>query len=415
VPVLRDDALDRPDVAPPAEVEHEVVPRPEAQQPNGHVAAEVEDDTLSRVDAAVAEPAAAPPIEPVVPEPAARPSGIWSAFERQPAWARISVFAGVLLLLVVAGIAIGRVARDDGTTAAKPAARPKPAPAKRAPAKKAPAVVHWGPLRATPVGRLAVSTLRPGAAAAGGKLAVVGGTAASVQIGTPRKGFSVGKLPTPLAAPVVLTAGGTVYAVGGQHGTGTPSDGILRIDLATGHATPAGTFVEPLTGAGYAQSGSGVLIAGGWTGTQYASAILRFTLPGTAALVTRLPEGVRDPAVALHGGKLYVAGGRTASGPSAQVYVVDLATGGVSVVGRLPQPVWAASLVVAGGQLYLLGGRTASGPVASVVRIDPASRRIESAGRMPRPLADAGSVRLGAATLVVGGTQGRAVTAVAAG
>jgi N-acetylneuraminic acid mutarotase len=146
-------------------------------------------------------------------------------------------------------------------------------------------------------------------------------------------------------------------------------------------------------------------LIGGWTGEKYATAILRFSLPDAAAVVARLPEALRDPAVALHAGKLYVAGGRTAAGPTKAVYVVRLAAGTVSVLGQLPRAVAGGTLVVADGTLFLLGGKGESGPVASVTRIDPATGRIEAAGKMPRPLAGAAAVRAGGSTLVLGGSR----------
>jgi hypothetical protein len=386
------------------------------EAPPGEAEAVISEPVISQPVAPAPIPVEAPAVE--APPPLEEAVAAPAPASRRPGFPRIALFVAALLLLALAGVANGRHVRDDGgpaaeptTTAAATTSTPGPVPVPQKPAAPA-----WGPLRASDAGRLAEPTARAAAVTVGGRAVVLGGTSAAVQVAAPGTPFRrVGSLPAPLASPAVLVSGGTLYAIGGQNGAGTPGNGILRIDPATGTVTEAGTFVEPLAGAGFAQSGNGVLIAGGWTGTQYATAVLRFTLPGAAALVARLPEGVRDAAAVLTGGKLYVAGGRTARGLSAAVYAVDLASGGVSVVGRLPRAVAGASLVAAGGQLYLLGGRTASGPVATVVRIDPGSGRIERAGAMPSPLADAAAVRLGGKTLVAGGTQGAAVTALAAG
>ena len=131
------------------------------------------------------------------------------------------------------------------------------------------------------------------------------------------------------------------------------------------------------------------MLVGGWTGEQYATAVLRFTLPDKADVVARLPEATRDPAVTVRGNTVYVAGGRTESGLSNAVYAVDLGDGTVSVVGRLPHAVSGGALVPAGGKLYLLGGKDDAGPVRTIVRIDPATGTIENAGTMPRALAGA--------------------------
>jgi hypothetical protein len=254
-------------------------------------------------------------------------------------------------------------------------------------------------------GTLSSPSARAAVAVAGGRVAVIGGTAGTpIQLGRPGgKLRRVGALPSRLASAAAMATSDALYVIGGEWGGETPSDGIQRVDLASHEVTSAGAFVEPLAGAGYVQDRGSLLIAGGWTGDQYATAILRFTPPATVDLIVRLPEAVRDPAVALRGGKLFVAGGRTESGPSRNVYVVDLDARSVRELGRLPRPVAGGSLVAAGGKLYLLGGNGPKGPEAGVVRIDPSNGRITAAGRMPRPLAFAGAAAVGGKTYVLGG------------
>ena len=250
-------------------------------------------------------------------------------------------------------------------------------------------------------------------------MVVLGGSAGNaVQVGAPgAKLRAVATLPSPRAGGAAFVDGGAVYLIGGEDGTAAPTDEILRFDLSTNAVTKAGSFVEPLAGAGYAQSGgksgSSLILVGGWTGEQYATAVLRYTRPDKADVVARLPEGTRDAAVALRGNTLYVAGGRGESGLSDKVYAVDLAAGTVSVLGHLPHAVSGASLVQVGSKLYLVGGKNASGPVKTVVRIDPAAGTIEPAGTMPRPLAGAAAVEAGGATYLLGGTRPTAVMRVA--
>jgi hypothetical protein len=325
---------------------------------------------------------------------------------------RLGVIVVVLAALALAGVLVGRQLREEGGSRAQPTApatvpaatAPKPAPAR-------PAAIRWGPLVAAPAGKLAVASAGAAVAVPDARVVVAGGSAGTpVQLGRPGHAFArLGTLPSPLASAAAFASGGAAYVIGGEHGGAAPSDRILRIELGSGAVTVAGRFVEPLAGAGYAQRGDALLLAGGWTGTQYATAILRFTLPGTATLVARLPVGLRDPAVALVGGTLYVAGGRNASGPTDRVFAVRLDSGGVEVRARLPRAVSGATLVSAGGALYLLGGRATAGPVADVVRIDPATGRAERAGSMPRPLAGAAAVRAGGGTYVLGGTAGSTV------
>ena len=258
-------------------------------------------------------------------------------------------------------------------------------------------------------GRLPVSGSLAGAALAGPKLVVAGGTgSAAVMAG--RAGSSLvrsGTLPGPLSAPQVFAVGGTTYVLGGERGR-TPTDELLRLDLARRQVVSAGTFEEPLAEAGVATRGGSVYLVGGWTGEKYATAVLKFTPPDTTDLLTRLPAGVRSAAVVLLRHTLYIAGGRTVGGVSRQLFAVDVDTGAVTVLDPLPRPVEQAVLLVSGTRLYLLGGKAASGtPVAAVISIDPATGQSRPAGVLPMPLVGAAAVPFGARTLVVDPPAGR--------
>ena len=358
-----------------------------------------------------------PPAPPAAPPPGGgEPSGGDGGIRR---FARPAAFVALLVALAFAGILVGRLLRgsDDGTPKALPTTSatatthtPPPPPAR-------PTFESWGPLHAAPAGSLARPAARAAAVFAGGTVVVLGGSAGdAVQVGAPgAKLRAVASLPSRRAGGAAFVDGGAVYLIGGEDGTAAPTDEILRLDLSTNAVTKAGTFVEPLAGAGYAQSGGSLILVGGWTGEQYATAVLRYTRPDKADVVARLPEGTRDAAVALRGNTLYVAGGRGESGLSDKVYAVDLAAGTVSVLGHLPHAVAGASLVRAGGKLYLVGGKNASGPVKTVVRIDPAAGTIEPAGTMTRALAGAAAVEAGGATYLLGGTRPTVVTRVGAG
>src|SRR5262249_54859162 len=132
------------------------------------------------------------------------------------------------------------------------------------------------------------------------------------------------------------------------------------------------------------------------------TAVLKFTPPSTVSIVSRLPVGVRSPAVALVGNTLYVAGGQTEQGPSTAVYAVDVDSGGVTSLGQLPQPVVRGVLLPVGPKLYLVGGRTTGGKASGgVILIDPTTGSPTLAGRIPSPLVGASAVRAGAKALVV--------------
>ena len=316
---------------------------------------------------------------------------------------RVGLLLAALALVTAGGILIGR--------AVQPAASPPvtvPAGATTAQTAVPPAAANSPPLRFGPLpvrvaGHLPVGGSGAGAALAGAKLVVAGG-AGNAAVLAGRAGGSLersGTLPGPLSAPQVFVVGGTTYVLGGERGR-TPTDGLLRLDLARHRVLPVGTFEEPLAAAGVATRAGSVYLVGGWTGEKYATAVLRFTPPDTTDLLTRLPAGVRSPAVVLLRHTLYVAGGRTIAGVSRQLFAVDVDTGAVTVLDPLPRAVEQAVLLVSGTRLYLLGGKAASGkPVATVISIDPATGQSRPAGQLPTPLVGAAAVPLGAATLVV--------------
>jgi len=326
---------------------------------------------------------------------------------------RIILLLGLLAAVTAAGIVAGRAVEPASTPTSPPVTTvatttvPPPKPTPPAPVVR-PVTLRWGPLRATSVGRLPNGGGQAGAALVGQSLVVVGGNGSARILAGPPDGqlTVVGALPVPREAMAVFAAGGKLWALGGESG-GKPTDAVLRIDLAAGRAKPAGTFEEPLAESGVVSSQGSAYLAGGWTGTQYASAVLQFTPPSTVRLVARLPEGVRSPAVTLSGRTLYVAGGATASGPSTAVYAVDLDTGGVASLGQLPQPVVGGVLFPARGKLYLTGGTTTRDrPSGAVIAIDPATGSPALVGRLTRPLVGAVAVPAGARPLVVDAPYG---------
>ncbi len=318
--------------------------------------------------------------------------------------ARVIALVGLLVVVTAAGIAIGRAVAPSHPHV-KAAAAP---PTSTNPALPLPPVAHkvtyrWGPLTVSPYGKLPAGPPNAAAAVVGRKLAVVGGNGTGLVLAGPLGGklVPVARLSRPRASAQAFALGGTLYVLGGEQG-GKPSDDLLRIDLATGRGRTVAKFVEPLAEAGVATRGNSAYLVGGWTGDQYATAILKLTPPGVTSLVARLPDGVRAPAVVRLGHTLYVAGGRTEHGLSDKVYAVDLDAGKVTALRSLPSPVTGALLVSAGGDLYVLGGTGPGGkPSAAVVRIDPATGRATAAGKLPKPLAGGAAAPAGTRTLVV--------------
>jgi outer membrane protein assembly factor BamB len=260
-----------------------------------------------------------------------------------------------------------------------------------------------------PVSRLAAVALPGGRVMALGGL--VGGTSSDeVLVGRPERLVAVGRLPTPTHDDAAVLAQGAVYLYGGGQSVSSPA--VVRVDPRTGAARAAGKLLEPLSDLGAATVGTRTYLVGGYTGSRFASAVLR--VRGTrSTVVARLPHGLRYAGVTELGGTIYVAGGLTTAGETAAVTAVDPARGSVRRLGTLPQPLAHAALVAARNALYLLGGRTSSGnAMSSILRIDPTTGRVRTVARLPVALADAAAVELGGRIVVLGGAGTTAANAV---
>ena len=349
--------------------------------------------------------AVTPPARDASPWPEERPLRGWG--DRRRTRLRIAGLVLLVAIVTVAGVLIGK-AIDSGSGGGTSSGSKSTTPARPHPAPP-----RFGSLPAVASGRLPAATTPAAAATAGPDLVVVA-TKGAVYAGRPGSTLRrVGKVPAPLTAAAALPIGGKVVVVGGAHGA-KPTDAVLTVNRRTGKVTRSGTFIEPLAEAGTAAGAGGAYLVGGWTGTKYATAVLRFVQPDGEELVARLPAGVRSPAVALVGRRLYVAGGRTKAGLSRKLFVVDTRTGTVRTLPNLPVPVQRAVLVVrpaarksGAARLYLLGGVTANGrPSTRIVAIDPSTGRATAAGTLRVPLPDAVAVPVGSRTFVTGADSG---------
>jgi Kelch motif len=230
----------------------------------------------------------------------------------------------------------------------------------------------------------------------GGRLMVLGGEVGggstnSVLVGTPQHLRAAGRLPAPTHDAAAALLGSSIYLFGG--GQSISVDTIDRVSAA-GVARSAGHLDEPLSDLGAAVVGGKAYLVGGYTGSRYASAILRYDGGGRTSTVARLPAGTRYAGVAVLGDRILVAGGLVPSGTSSSVYSVDPASGSVRRVATLPAPEAHAGMAALGNALYLVGGR-------QVLRI--VGRSVTVAARLPVALSDPAVVALGGRIVIVGG------------
>jgi outer membrane protein assembly factor BamB len=246
-----------------------------------------------------------------------------------------------------------------------------------------------------PVSRLAATALPGGRILALGGL-VSGSSSDQVLIGPPGHLHRAGTLPAATHDAAAALAGRDAYLFGGGQAVSTPA--ITRIDPTTGTARSAGTIGEPLSDLGAATVAGKSYLVGGFTGSRFATAVLRFRPGHAPALVTRLPAGLRYAGVTALGGKIFVAGGLTTAGDSSAVLSVDPANGAVTRVATLPQPEAHLALAPLGSRLLLVGGGS-----ARILSIDPRAGTVRTAGRLPAELADPAAVGLNGHVFVLGG------------
>ncbi|HEY5098905.1 MAG TPA: kelch repeat-containing protein [Gaiellaceae bacterium] len=230
----------------------------------------------------------------------------------------------------------------------------------------------------------------------GGRLMVLGGYTGSssidsVLLGTPQRLRMVGRLPAPTHDAAAAVLGTSIFLFGG--GESVSVDTIDRVSLA-GSARSAGKLDEPLSDLGAAVVGGKVYLVGGYTGSAYASAILRYDGGGRTTTVARLPAGTRYAGVAVLGGRIVVAGGITPSGTSSTVYSIDPATRKIARVATLPAPEAHAGMAALENALYLVGGN-------DVLRI--VGRSVTVAAHLPVSLSDPAVVALDGRIVIVGG------------
>lgn len=263
------------------------------------------------------------------------------------------------------------------------------------------------------IGKLPRSTSRLTAAGLPhGQLVVAGGlvggtSSRQVLLGPPGHLRIAGALPTATHDAALAVVGHYAYVFGG--GQATSTDAVTRIDPRTGGATRAGSLGEPLSDLGAATVGGKAYLVGGYTGSRFATAVLRFRPGSQPQVVTRLPHGLRYAGVAALAGKIYVAGGLSTAGPARAVYAVDPTARTVTRVATLPRPLDHVALAPLGSQLLLVGGGS-----RHVLEIDPASHTARAVANLPQPLADPAAVAQPGRVLILGGGT-NAVYALTAG
>jgi PQQ-like domain/Kelch motif len=216
---------------------------------------------------------------------------------------------------------------------------------------------------------------------------------------------SLGSLPTPVHDAAGAMIGGRLVVFGGGSSTGT--DLVQAFDPATRSGSVIGHLPHALSDLSSVTVGNTAYLIGGYDNTVPRPEIYATSDGKRFRLVARLPVGLRYPAATVAGGRIIVAGGRGANGPSSSVYAFDPSATSVERIGSLPAPVGHAAAFTVAGRSYIAGGRDAADvPVDSVSIIDPSTGTVTRSGPLATPTADAAVAATAHGSLLIGGATG---------
>jgi hypothetical protein len=209
-------------------------------------------------------------------------------------------------------------------------------------------------------------------------------------------------LPAPVQRAVAVGSGASLLVAGGLDASGASTNGVFRLDPASGRLTSLGTVPQPFHDAAAGLIGNRLFVFGGGASTSSAS-VQRFDLATRhGSIVGRLPHPLSDVASTTIGRTVYLVGGYDDVRPRPEIYAT---TDGVHFrpAGRLPQGLRYAAAAALDGRIVIAGGVGPGGASAAVYELDPGTGRVVRVGSLPVPLAHAAAVTVAGSVYVVGG------------
>jgi DNA-binding CsgD family transcriptional regulator len=176
--------------------------------------------------------------------------------------------------------------------------------------------------------------------------------------------------------------------------------------------TEKADMLTPRAGFAVATYGSQLYVVGGETDEGLTAEAERYDTGSNAwERLAPKPLAVADVSAAVIGGELYVPGGRLASGELTDVLeVYDPRADAWRQAAPLPAPLSGYALTAFEGKLYVFGGWDGQDYSAAVYEYDPSQDRWTERTSMPAARAFAGAAVAGGRIYVVGGTDGEPLT-----
>ena len=205
--------------------------------------------------------------------------------------------------------------------------------------------------------------------------------------------------------------GPNLYVFGG--GQSTSYSTVLRISGK--HSTVIGHLPRPLSDAvaiPYTWKGQqGLLLVGGYDGSTFRTNVDFVSEDNGQLNYTRLfnlSEGLRYPAVAVAGQRVYIAGGKDVHDrPVNRVWSWDGGhpTAAAFLFTTLPESVSKAAAFVTPSWLYIAGGWNGKAATSSIYAVNRTSGKVWRDGSLPLTLADMGYAQFGSKGYLAGGLK----------
>ncbi len=154
---------------------------------------------------------------------------------------------------------------------------------------------------------------------AGGKLYYIGGWNGKSYTDTileidPVAGESriAGRLPEKLEHHASVVKGNSIFVIGGEGEDRNYRDSVIEIELGSWRVLKRGKLPSPVVRMAGAITEEGIVIAGGWDGSELDSLLLISRKSGRELRVKKLmtlPRGMADVAMVSYDGMLYIVGG----------------------------------------------------------------------------------------------------------
>lgn len=234
---------------------------------------------------------------------------------------------------------------------------------------------------------------------------VPAGNGELLPIGQSTRWFLRAPLSAPRARAVAAAAGGRVYVIGGEVGQAASGD-VLVFDPATNAwrqldaAKPT-----PVWNAAGAVLGDALHVIGGTPRNGLATDRVEVldVSTGTWRIGAALPRPTTGHAAAVLEGVLYVFGGRAGGETTADAYALDESTGRWRRVAPMPTPRNLTAAAVLGDRIYVVGGYDDGRELAVCEAYTPATDAWQACAPMTIPRGGHGLVGVGSSLYAVGG------------